>query len=81
MEDKVGVIGLGAMGGGMAGSLRRAGCRVHVVDVRPGVAETFAAIASSKAPHFSYASGRHEVIMVIWPAAALAAPPEIGASR
>jgi 3-hydroxyisobutyrate dehydrogenase len=43
MEDKVGVIGLGAMGGGMARSLRRAGCRVHVVDVRPGVAETFAA--------------------------------------
>ena len=43
MEDKVGVIGLGAMGGGMARSLRRAGCRVHVVDVRPGVAEAFAA--------------------------------------
>jgi L-threonate 2-dehydrogenase len=43
MEDKVGVIGLGAMGGGMARSLRRAGCRVHAVDARPGVAEAFAA--------------------------------------
>jgi putative dehydrogenase len=43
MEDKVGVIGLGAMGGGMARSLRRAGRAVHVVDVRPGVAEAFAA--------------------------------------
>jgi 3-hydroxyisobutyrate dehydrogenase len=39
----VGVIGLGAMGGGMAASLRRAGHRVHVVDVRPGVAQAFAA--------------------------------------
>jgi 3-hydroxyisobutyrate dehydrogenase len=43
MDNKVGVIGLGAMGGGMAASLRRAGCRVRVVDVRPGVAEAFAA--------------------------------------
>jgi L-threonate 2-dehydrogenase len=43
MENKVGVIGLGAMGGGMARSLRRAGCEVHVVDVRPGVAAAFAA--------------------------------------
>jgi putative dehydrogenase len=39
---KVGVIGLGAMGAGMAGSLRRAGCAVHVCDVREGVAATFA---------------------------------------
>jgi L-threonate 2-dehydrogenase len=43
MADKVGVIGLGAMGGGMARSLRRAGYEVHVVDARPGVAEAFAA--------------------------------------
>jgi 3-hydroxyisobutyrate dehydrogenase len=39
---RVGVIGLGAMGAGMAGSLRRAGCAVHVCDVREGVAATFA---------------------------------------
>jgi L-threonate 2-dehydrogenase len=38
----VGVIGLGAMGAGMAASLRRAGHGVHVFDVRPGVAEAFA---------------------------------------
>jgi L-threonate 2-dehydrogenase len=43
MADKVGVIGLGAMGGGMARSLRRAGYEVHVMDARPGVAEAFAA--------------------------------------
>lgn len=37
----IGVIGLGAMGAGMAASLRRAGLPVHVCDVRPGVAEAF----------------------------------------
>jgi L-threonate 2-dehydrogenase len=39
----VGLIGLGAMGGGMARSLRRAGHSVHVVDVRAEVAQAFAA--------------------------------------
>jgi len=42
MTGKVGLIGLGAMGAGMAASLRRAGHAVHVCDVRPGVAEAFA---------------------------------------
>ena len=37
----VGVIGLGAMGAGIAASLRRAGCRVHAYDIRPGVAAAF----------------------------------------
>ena len=41
-DRKVGVIGLGAMGAGMAGSLRRAGCDLHVCDVRDGVAAAFA---------------------------------------
>lgn len=39
----IGLIGLGAMGRGMAGSLRRAGYRVHVYDVRPEAAAAFAA--------------------------------------
>ncbi len=39
----VGLIGLGAMGRGMAGSLRRAGYTVHVCDARPGAATEFAA--------------------------------------
>ncbi len=43
MAMKVGVIGLGAMGGGMARSLRRAGHEVHVFDVRPEAAAAFAA--------------------------------------
>jgi 3-hydroxyisobutyrate dehydrogenase len=38
----IGVIGLGAMGSGMARSLRRAGHQVSVCDVRFEVAETFA---------------------------------------
>jgi L-threonate 2-dehydrogenase len=38
----IGVIGLGAMGRGMAQSLRRAGYRVHVCDVRPEAAQAFA---------------------------------------
>ena len=42
MSQTVGVIGLGAMGSGMAGSLRRGGYRVHAFDARPGVAQAFA---------------------------------------
>jgi putative dehydrogenase len=41
-EKRVGLIGLGAMGMGMAHSLRRAGDRVHVFDIRREVAEGFA---------------------------------------
>ena len=36
-----GLVGLGAMGSGMAQSLRRAGHAPHVFDVRPGVAQAF----------------------------------------
>jgi L-threonate 2-dehydrogenase len=43
MDKTVGVIGLGAMGGGMAASLRRAGYEVHVVDARPAIAQAFTA--------------------------------------
>ena len=40
---RIGVIGLGAMGRGMAASLRRAGHHVHVCDLRPEAAQAFAA--------------------------------------
>jgi putative dehydrogenase len=43
MNQNIGVIGLGAMGHGMASSLRRAGYVVHVCDVRPEAATAFAA--------------------------------------
>ena len=42
MTITAGLIGLGAMGHGMAQSLRRAGYLVHVYDVRPEAAQTFA---------------------------------------
>jgi L-threonate 2-dehydrogenase len=43
MTSNVGLIGLGAMGSGMARSLRRAGHQVHVYDVRADAAQAFAA--------------------------------------
>jgi 3-hydroxyisobutyrate dehydrogenase len=41
-KQPVGVIGLGAMGGGMARSLLRAGYEVHAYDARPDIAAAFA---------------------------------------
>ena len=49
-NSPVGVIGLGAMGLGMAKSLRRAGHAVQAFDVRPGVAQAFAAEGGTAAP-------------------------------
>ena len=43
LSRRVGVIGLGAMGAGIAQSLRRAGHEVHAYDIRPGAAAAFAA--------------------------------------
>jgi 3-hydroxyisobutyrate dehydrogenase len=43
MSNNIGVVGLGAMGSGMAASLRRAGYSVHVFDVRAEAAQAFAA--------------------------------------
>jgi putative dehydrogenase len=43
MKQKIGIIGLGAMGKGMAISLRRAGYQVHVCDVRIEAVQEFAA--------------------------------------
>jgi L-threonate 2-dehydrogenase len=42
-EKQIGLIGLGAMGMGMAKSLRRAGYHVHVFDLRRDVMEAFVA--------------------------------------
>jgi 3-hydroxyisobutyrate dehydrogenase len=42
-SPRAGLIGLGAMGSGMAQSLRRAGYALQVFDVRPGAADAFAA--------------------------------------
>ncbi|KAB7575675.1 NAD(P)-dependent oxidoreductase, partial [Verminephrobacter sp. Larva24] len=40
---KAGIVGLGAMGAGIAQTLRANGYAVHVCDLRPGVATAFAA--------------------------------------
>ena len=42
-ENHIGLVGLGAMGMGMAKSLRRAGHNVHVFDIRRDIAQSFAA--------------------------------------
>ena len=42
-NQDIGIVGLGAMGLGMAQSLRRAGYRVHACDLRPEAARAFAA--------------------------------------
>ncbi len=40
-SPRIGLIGLGAMGAGMAQSLRRGGFELRVFDIRPGAAEAF----------------------------------------
>ena len=51
MAQNIGVIGLGAMGKGMASSLRRAGYNVHVCDVRLDAATAFAAEGGTACAH------------------------------
>lgn len=43
MKPSVGLIGLGAMGAGIASTLRNRGHVLHVCDARPGLAQAFAA--------------------------------------
>ena len=62
---RVGVIGLGAMGAGMAGSLRRAGCDVHVCDVRDGVAATSRRAAARRARRRPSWPRRCEVVVSV----------------
>lgn len=61
----IGVIGLGAMGRGMASSLRRAGYHVHVCDVRPEAAQAFAAEGGTACPHPADVAEHCEVIVSV----------------
>lgn len=61
----IGVIGLGAMGLGMAGSLRRAGYTVHVCDVRSEVARAFAADGGVAHDHPAALAARCEVVVSV----------------
>ena len=62
---RVGVIGLGAMGSGMAGSLRRAGADVHVCDVRDGVAAAFAKGGGTACASVADLALRSEVVVSV----------------
>jgi len=62
---KVGLIGLGAMGRGMAGSLRRKGHEVHVCDVRAEAARAFAAEGGVACASPAEVAGHCEVIVSV----------------
>jgi len=62
---RVGLIGLGAMGSGMAGSLRRAGADVHVCDARDGVAAAFAAQGGTACKTPAELAARCEVVVSV----------------
>jgi len=61
----IGVIGLGAMGRGMAASLRRAGYHVHVCDVRPEAAAAFAAEGGVACANPAEVAARCEVLVSV----------------
>jgi len=62
---RVGVVGLGAMGSGMAGSLRRSGADVHVCDARDGVAAAFAKEGGSACASVAELAMRSEVVVSV----------------
>ena len=65
MTTNVGLIGLGAMGGGMARSLRRAGHQVHVFDVRAEAAQAFAKDGGVACTSLSELAAKCEVIISV----------------
>lgn len=64
-DTDIGLIGLGAMGRGMAGSLRRAGYKVHVCDVRPEAAAAFAAEGGVACADPAEVAGHCDVIVSV----------------
>jgi 3-hydroxyisobutyrate dehydrogenase len=62
---RVGVVGLGAMGSGMAGSLRRAGADVHVCDARDGVAAAFAKNGGTACANVAELAMRTDVVVSV----------------
>jgi L-threonate 2-dehydrogenase len=65
MAQNIGVIGLGAMGKGMAASLRRAGYHVHVCDVRLEAAVAFAAEGGTACAHPAELASNCEVVVSV----------------
>ncbi|HZZ91068.1 MAG TPA: L-threonate dehydrogenase [Usitatibacter sp.] len=62
---KVGLIGLGAMGLGMAASLRRKGLAPHVYDVREGAAKAFAAEGGVSSPSAAHLAAACDVVICV----------------
>ena len=65
MRMNIGVIGLGAMGSGMAASLRSAGYNVHVCDVRGEAARAFAAKGGVACAHPADVAAHCEVVVSV----------------
>ena len=65
MDKQAGVIGLGAMGGGMARSLRRAGYGVQVFDVRAEVSKAFAAEGGTACASAAELASRCDVVVSV----------------
>ena len=65
MSMNIGVIGLGAMGGGMAASLRRTGYNVHGCDVRLEAARAFAAGGGVACAHPAEVAVHCEVVVSV----------------
>lgn len=64
-HTNVGVIGLGAMGRGMAASLRRAGYGLHVCDVREEAARSFAAEGGVACANPAEVAARCEIVVSV----------------
>ena len=66
MNNKnVGVVGLGAMGLGIARSLLRSGFNVHACDVRAAVTEQFAGEGGVACPSPSHMAAECDVIITV----------------
>ena len=64
-KGNIGVIGLGAMGLGMAQSLRRAGYAVHVCDVRAEASQAFAADGGVACAHPADLAGHCDIVVSV----------------
>ena len=65
MNPIVGLVGLGAMGGGMARSLRRAGFDLRVFDVRSEVAQAFAQDGGAVCATLAELGGQCDVVISV----------------
>ena len=65
MSQPIGLIGLGAMGRGMAASLRRAGYRVHVVDMQADAVRAFVADGGVACAHPAELASHCDVIVSV----------------